>query len=69
MNLEEICDDDAILQGTLTGPKSTRAFEFLADGWKDPEWLPYSATSIIISEEPGRAEVYVRKWLARKNGW
>lgn len=63
--------DDVEIEGYLTGKASQKAVEFQGDFWDAPEWLPRSAIEIVPQPggDEGKAIIYVRRWLARKNGW
>lgn len=65
--------NDVELEGIITG-SSGKAILFQADDWDKAEWLPRSQIEISMQpEEEDRDEkkavIYIRRWLAEKNGW
>jgi hypothetical protein len=65
-------EPDLELHGKTTGKASAKAIEFQADEWDQPEWLPKSQVTVVPDVEPeehGACTVFIKQWLARKNGW
>ena len=61
--------DDVEVEGTVEG-SSAKAILFRGDFWDEASWLPRSQIEIVEQpDEPGRAIVYIRRWLCKKNGW
>lgn len=61
--------DDVELEGTVEA-RSAKAVLFQADFWDKAEWLPLSQCEVVPDpSEEGKVTIYIRRWLARKNGW
>jgi hypothetical protein len=64
-------EKDTELQGVLVGNGSAKAYHFMADNWKDPDWIPRSQADWIPDPDrtDGGGTMMIRAWLARKNDW
>lgn len=62
--------DDVEFEGVLEG-SSAKAILFQADFWDKAEWIPRSQCELVMKVDGVNQEctVYVRRWLAKKNGW
>lgn len=62
-------NDEIMFEGTVES-RTGKAVLFQSDYWEKAEWLPLSQCRIEPDpENQGRATVYVREWLVKKNGW
>lgn len=65
-------ETDVPIEGVLVEPYSTqKAWRFQGDFWDDAEWIPKSNAKFTPDpdSEEHRGTMYVREWLAKKNGW
>lgn len=63
--------DDVEVEGIIE-TSSGKAVKFQGDFWDKAEWVPRSQCEIVMqtdSDEHGRAILYIRRWLCKKNGW
>lgn len=63
--------DDVEVEGILidTTPKS---YKFQGDYWDKAEFVPISQSTLVMHSEsttPGKATLYIKRWLCKKNGW
>ncbi len=67
--------DDVEVEGVIAdggAARSSKAVKFQGDYWDDFEWVPLSQCEVVMqpdSDTPGRCVLYIRRWLAKKNGW
>lgn len=65
-------EPDVEIEGVIEPTSSQKAILFQGDYWPKAEWVPKSQCTIVPkvdSDEPGRVTIFVRRWLAEKNGW
>lgn len=57
------------LTGKLT-VTTAKAYQFHADMWDEPEWLPKSQCAFNPDVDGGESgTMQIPAWLAKKNGW
>lgn len=62
---------DIELTGVLVSNGSKMAYNFMADTWTAPEWLPRSQADWVPDPDrsDGGGTMLIRAWLAKKNNW
>ena len=66
-------EPDVEIEGVIEPTSSQKAYLFQGDLWEKAEWVPKSQITKMVphtdSDDSGRCTLWVKAWLARKNGW
>lgn len=64
-------EPDVVVEGVSYGVFG-KSIKFQGDFWDEPEYVPLSQCDIVELPDNGsesRAQLTIRGWLAKKNGW